>query len=134
MGHCRSAGAQRAFRLDRIRNCKPTGERFAAPEEGDGAPEGVPLDGRLPEVVLELDPEARWVVDEYPHTGVEETSEGQLKVRLPVASERWVERLLVRLGPHATVVEAPDGLGAELGAAAADRILARYLIGSGTGR
>ena len=134
VGYCRSAGAQRAFRLDRIRNCKPTGESFAAPEEGDGAPEGVPLDGRLPEVVLELDPEARWVVDEYPHTGVEETSEGRLKVRLPVASERWVERLLVRLGPHATVVEAPDGLGAELGAAAADRILARYLIGSGTGR
>ena len=134
VGHCRSAGAQRAFRLDRIRNCKPTGEHFAAPEEGDGAPEGVPLDGRLPEVVLELDPEARWVVDEYPHTGMEETSEGRLKVRLPVASERWVERLLVRLGPHATVVEAPDGLGAELGGAAADRILARYLIGSGTGR
>ena len=134
VGYCRSAGAQRAFRLDRIRNCKPTGERFAAPEEGDGAPEGVPLDGRLPEVVVELDPEARWVVDEYPHTGMEETSEGRLKVRLPVASERWVERLLVRLGPHATVVEAPDGLGAELGGAAADRILARYLIGSGTGR
>ena len=68
------------------------------------------------------------MVDEYPHTGVEETSEGQLKVRLPVASQRWFERLLVRLGPHATVVEAPDGEGAELRAAAADRILARYPI------
>ena len=128
VGYCRSAGAQRAFRLDRIRNCEPTGERFTAPEEGDGGPEGVPLDGRLPEVVLELDPEARWVVDEYPHTGVEETSEGQLKLHLPVASERWLERLLVRLGPHATVVEAPDGLGAELRATTARRILARYPI------
>ena len=94
----------------------------------------MPLDGRLPEIVLELDREARWVVDDYPHTGVEETSEGQLTVRLPVASERWLERLLVRLGPHAAVVEAPDGLGAELRAAAADRILARYLIRSDTGR
>ena len=128
VGYCRSAGAQRAFRLDRIRTCEPTGERFTAPEEGDGGPEGVPLDGRLPEVVLELDPEARWVVDEYPHTGVEETSEGQLKLHLPVASERWLERLLVRLGPHATVVEAPDGLGAELRATTARRILARYPI------
>jgi proteasome accessory factor C len=128
VGYCRSAGAQRTFRLDRIRTCEPTGERFTAPEEGDGVPEGVPLDGRLPEVVLELDPEARWVVDEYPHTGVEETSEGQLKLRLPVVSERWLERLLVRLGPHATVVEAPDGLGVELRAATAHRILARYLI------
>ncbi len=128
VGYCRSAGAQRAFRLDRIRTCEPTGERFIAPEEGDGGPEGVPLDGRLPEVVLELDPEARWVVDEYPHTGVEETSEGQLKLHLPVASERWLERLLVRLGPHATVVEAPDGLGAELRATTARRILARYPI------
>ena len=94
----------------------------------------MPLDGRLPEIVLELDREARWVVDDYPHTGVEETSEGQLTVRLPVASERWLERLLVRLGPHAAVVEAPDGLGAELRAAAAHRILARYLIRSDTGR
>ena len=128
VGYCRSAGAQRAFRLDRIRTCEPTGERFTAPEEGDGGPEGVPLDGRLPEVVLELDPEARWVVDEYPHTGVEETSEGQLKLHLPVASERWLERLLVRLGTHATVVEAPEGLGAELRATTARRILARYPI------
>ena len=128
VGYCRSAGAQRVFRLDRIRSCEPIDERFTAPEEGDGSPEGVPLDGRLPEVVLELDPEARWVVDEYPHSGVEETSEGQLKLRLPVVSERWLERLLLRLGSHATVVEAPDGLGEELRAAAAGRILARYLI------
>ena len=134
VGYCRSAGAQRVFRLDRIRSCEPTGERFTAPEEGDGSPEGVPLDGRLPEVVLELGPEARWVVDDYPHGGVEETSEGQLKLRLPVVSERWLERLLLRLGPRATVVEAPDGLGAELRAAAAERILARYLISCDTGR
>ena len=33
-----------------------------------------------------------------------------------------------RMHSHATVVEAPDGLGEELRAAAADRILARYLI------
>ena len=128
VAYCRSARAQRVFRLDRVRRCEPTGERFTAPEEGDGSPEGVPLDGRLPEVVLELGPEARWVVDEYPHSGVEETSEGQLKLRLPVVSERWLERLLLRLGAYATVVEAPDGLGEELRAAAADRILARYLI------
>ena len=128
VGYCRSAGAQRSFRLDRIRSCEPTGERFTSPEEGAGGPEGIPLDGGLPEVVLELDPEARWVVDEYPHAGVEETSVGQLKLRLPVASERWLERLLVRLGSHATVLEAPDGFGPELRAAAADRILARYLI------
>ena len=128
VGYCRSAGAQRSFRLDRIRSCEPTGERFTSPEEGAGGPEGIPLDGGLPEVVLELDPEARWVVDEYPHAGVEETSVGRLKLRLPVASERWLERLLVRLGSHATVLEAPDGFGPELRAAAADRILARYLI------
>ncbi len=128
VGYCRSAGAQRSFRLDRIRSCEPTGERFTSPEEGAGGPEGIPLDGGLPEVVLELDPEARWVVDEYPHAGVEETRVGQLKLRLPVASERWLERLLVRLGSHATVLEAPDGFGPELRAAAADRILARYLI------
>ena len=128
VGYCRSAGAQRAFRLDRIRNCERIGERFTVPEDDNGSSEGVPLDGGLPEVVLDLDPEARWVVDEYPHTGVEETSAGHLKLRLPVASERWLERLLVRLGSHATVVEAPDGLGLEVRAAVANRILARYLI------
>jgi hypothetical protein len=41
-----------------------------------------------------------------------------------VASDRWLERVLVRLGDRAEVVE--PARYAELGRAAAARILARY--------
>ena len=132
-GYCRSARAQRVFRLDRIRRCELTGELFEFPVLDDDSREGIPVDGRLPEVLLELAPEVHWVVDEYPHTGMEVTDGGSTRVRLPVASERWLERLLLRLGKDATVVEAAEGLGVELRAAAAGRILRRYRDRSDTG-
>ena len=45
---------------------------------------------------------------------------------LPVTADRWLERLLLRLGPAAEVVGAPVGLGEDLRSAAAERVLARY--------
>ena len=51
--------------------------------------------------------------------------DGRLRVRLAVASERWLERVLLRAGPEAEVVE-PAGVATIWGAAAAARLLARY--------
>ena len=126
VGHCRSAKAERVFRLDRIRKVEGTGERFSVANHAQESPEGIPVDGRLPEVVLELDPLARWVLDEYPHISVEDTRDDRVRVRLPVASERWLERLLLRLGPAATVVQEADGLRNDVRTAAALRVLERY--------
>jgi hypothetical protein len=47
-------------------------------------------------------------------------------LRLPVAAQPWIERLLVRLGPAVRVIDAPEDLGIAGRNAAAARILARY--------
>ena len=44
--------------------------------------------------------------------------------RFPVASERWLERLLLRLGPDAEVLDPPAWRA--LGAEVARRVLRRY--------
>ena len=72
--------------------------------------------------MLELEPPARWVVEQYPHEGVEEGDEGRVRVRLRVGERAWLERLLLRLGPQVRVVEGDPGVAAE----AAARLLARY--------
>ena len=114
------------FRLDRVRGVTLTDLPFV-PVEGEAeAMDGIPVDGSLPEVVLELDPEVHWVVDQYPHTALDHLDDGRVRVTLPVTADRWLERLLLRLGPAARVVSAPEGQGEELRAAAAARVLTRY--------
>ena len=126
MAHCRLAEAPRVFRLDRVRSAELTDEVFQPPDDVAEAMDGIPVDGSLPEVTLLLDPGVRWVVDQYPHTGLDSEPDGRLRVTLPVTAARWLERLLLRLGPAAEVVVAPPGLGTDLRAAAARRVLARY--------
>ena len=126
MAHCRLAEASRVFRLDRVRRAELTDEVFQPPDDVVEAMDGIPVDGSLPEVTLLLDPGVRWVVDQYPHTGLDSGPDGRLRVTLPVTADRWLERLLLRLGPAAEVVVAPPGLGTDLRAAAARRVLARY--------
>ncbi len=126
MAHCRLREAPRVFRLDRVRRAELTDEVFQPPDDVAEAMDGIPVDGSLPEVTLLLDPGVRWVVDQYPHTGLDSGPDGRLRVTLPVTADRWLERLLLRLGPAAEVVVAPPGLGTDLRAAAARRVLARY--------
>ena len=54
-------------------------------------------------MTLRLSPAARWVVERYPVDDVVERRGGGVDATFPVASERWLERLLVRLGPEAEV-------------------------------
>ena len=49
---------------------------------------------------------------------------GWVEVRLPIASDRWLARLLIRLGPHARLLE-PEG-GASGAAELAGKMLANY--------
>jgi len=123
--HCRTAGATRSFRLDRVRQAVVVDQPFTPPEDIKASMDGIPVDGSLPEVVLDLDDSARWVADQYPNRGVDEV-DGGIRVVIPVTAEGWLERLLLRLGPAARVVEAPTGLGDDLRRSAAVRILDRY--------
>ncbi|MEW6473668.1 MAG: WYL domain-containing protein [Actinomycetota bacterium] len=123
--YCHRAADDRLFRVDRVRGVRPTGEHFdpaAAPGGSAGAVfHPRPSDRR---VTLLLNATAAWVPESYPVESVEETPDGRLKVVL-VANERaWLERLLLRLGPSAEVVE-PAEVRAEA-AEAARRLLVRY--------
>ena len=124
LGHCHRAGAERRFRIDRIASATLLDEEFEPPEAA--APTGVfQPDDDDPRVELELDPAAAWVAEAYPVEEVETRPDGTLRVRLAVAAEAWFERLLVGLGPHARVLDAPPSL-ADAGRRASARILDRY--------
>ncbi len=120
-GWCHQADAERLFRVDRISRVDVLDETFEAP----AAPPDASVfhgadDDRL--VVLDLSPPARWVAEQYPNEGVTERPDGCLRVRLRVSEQAWLERVLLRVGGQAVVVEGDPGLGP----AAARRILARY--------
>ncbi len=55
-------------------------------------------------VTLQLQREARWIVEYYPVEAVRSRRGGVLEVDLQVADERWLQRLLLRLAPHARVL------------------------------
>lgn len=119
-------GAVRHFRIDRFASVAPTGETFSVPEGAPMTPPERAFTGgpEVVEVVVVVPPSARWVAEAYDPLDVESLADGRLRLRLAVAGERWLERLLLRVGPDA-VVESPDEL-VDLGARAARRLLARY--------
>lgn len=121
-GWCHRADAERRFRVDRIRAVELQERRFDLPRRQAPLTSYAPGAGD-PRVVLDLEPGGRWVAEQYPVESVEERSNGRCRVTL-VASERaWLERLLLRLGPNATVVEGADAVAE----GAASRLLARYV-------
>lgn len=119
--YCRQAGGERLFRVDRMRNPVVLDETFAPP----AAPPPAALFHPRPDdplVVLDLAPEAAWVPERYPVESVVRRKDGSLQVGLRISERPWLERLLLRLGPAATVVRGAEGVAA----AAAARVLARY--------
>jgi proteasome accessory factor C len=122
-GFCHMAGDVRLFRIDRIQSASLAGEGFDAPV--GRAPGRVFAPG--PEarpVRLSIPLSARWVVEAYPTLDVEQRARGGLVVTLAVSGTAWLERLMLRLGPEAEVIDPPDLV--ETGRRAADRILAAY--------
>ena len=124
LGFCHRANADRRFRVDRIASAALLETEFAT----TAAPAAMTLfepDADDPRVVLDLQPSALWVTDAYPVEDVEHLPNGHARVRLAVAAEAWLERLLVSLGPQAEIVEAPPALR-DAGRRAGARILDRY--------
>ena len=122
-GWCHLALAERRFRVDRVRAVAVLDSPIDHEPDSAGPALSVfdpsPDD---PRVVLDLEPRARWVAEQYPAESVEERPGGRVRVTLVVTEQAWLERLLLRAGPDAAVVEGPAGVRA----AAARRILARY--------
>ncbi|MGI8521944.1 MAG: helix-turn-helix transcriptional regulator [Nocardioides sp.] len=104
---CHSAEAPRLFRLDRIHEASVLDDPVTTEQTGprdlsDGMFTSADDATR---VTLALAPEARWVTEYYPVTDVRPTADGGVEGHLLVADARWLQRLLLRLAPYASVVE-----------------------------
>lgn len=121
---CHLAGGDRLFRLDRIDEATVTDEPVRSHRPPRALTEG-PFDdsperGGTP-VRLRLAPQARWATDYYPMRDVHELPDGATEATLVVADPRWLVRLLLRLAPHARVLE-PAELADEVRARARETI------------
>ena len=122
-GHCRLAGAERVFRIDRVRDVERTGETFEPPEVTP--PPTIRYTPGVDDITVRLDlsPAAAWVADYYPVSVVDER-EGHKVVDFSSGDPAVPARLVLRLGGSAVIVA-----GEEVERAAGelrDRILARY--------
>jgi proteasome accessory factor C len=103
---CHSAEAPRLFRLDRISRAEVLDDPIRTePEAPRDLADG--LFARSEEttrVTLRLAPQARWVVEYYPVEDVRTLADGSTEVDLLVADRRWLDRLLLRLAPYASIV------------------------------
>lgn len=122
--YCHAHGEQRTFNVDRIHAVRVLGGVFTLPP---AAPEPASFTrrGNEPIIALDLAPDAAWVADTYPTESVERLDDGTIRVEMVVSNRRMFARLLIRLGPAATVVSAPPDL-IEEAKATAKSILAAY--------
>lgn len=103
----RTAEDERLFRLDRIREVRPTQEGFE--------PRGLLGQGRDlytrsaedVEVRLRLGPRARWVAEYYVVAEATER-DGALEVTLPTKDLAWAAKLVLRLGGEASILGPPE--------------------------
>jgi proteasome accessory factor C len=119
--YCHRVEDERLFRVDRISSATLLDSQFTPPETPPDLAAYRP-GAEDPRVTLDLDPAARWVAEQYPVEKVEEVGGGRLRVTLAASQPAWLERLLLRLGPRATVVGGDGGVASR----AARRLLSRY--------
>jgi proteasome accessory factor C len=100
--------AERLFRADRIRRAEPTAERFT-PRGLEGAGRALyrPTE-RDVAVRLLLAPEARWIAEYHPIDAAAERGGGSLEVTMPARDLDWAAKLVLRVAPHAKVIEPPE--------------------------
>lgn len=121
---CRLVDDERVFRVDRMRNVTLREEVFSARELEPATTFSPGADD--PRVTLKLDPSAAWVVGYYPIESSTTHDDGSVTVTLAVTTPKFLERLLLQLGPHVEVVDRPEDVPADVAVGAARRVLARY--------
>ncbi len=124
-GWCHRAGAERVFRVERIRTLAVTDTPVEV--QLDAGPE--PILGMADidrTVTIRLAPEAAWAADYHDARQRTALPDGTVDAVFAVASESWLARVLVQLGPQAELVACDPGIDPDLRAATAARMLARY--------
>ena len=97
---CRTAGAFRTFRVDRVRGVEPTGDEFDAAARGDGLSTTAFTADGLPTARLRFASGEVFTEREWPGARVaEELADGGLVAHVPYAGTDWIaRRVIARLG------------------------------------
>lgn len=117
----REAEGVRLFRFDRIVDAQVLDEPSAPPEPALQAPPDTSLfdaDPALPSATLRLAPSASWMFDYYPMRLLRELPDGYCEAAMTYASDDWMTRLVLGLGPAVRVL-APESLAQRVRDAAA---------------
>lgn len=125
-GWCRRAESVRLFRLDRVAAARLLDLPADVPPHAKPRDLSAGVFQPSPDdeiITLELEPPGRWVADYYPCEGVEALAGDRLRVRLRTADDRWVRRLMLRLGEAGRVVD-PPRLAEDVRAAAREALAA----------
>jgi len=123
----RRSDAERSFRLDRIMAATATGDHD--PPRDVVLPDTARWfadDSEVERVTVRLPTDMAWMIERYPVDSlVVDSADAAMSVAvMPVTSEEWLRRLLLRLGPNAAVVSPSRWAG--LAAQTARLVLARY--------
>lgn len=119
------SGSERSFRLDRILSIGPTG--VLDPPRDVTLPDPQRWftdDPDLDRVTLRIPHSLVWMIERYPTDSITAGGASESIVVMPITSEQWLRRLLLRIGPKAQVV-APQRWSS-LAADTASAVLARY--------
>ena len=136
---CATADDVRRFRVDRIGSAEPVEDQVGDAARGPHR-RGLPLPCALLDgdadlepfvpgpdsrrVRISIDPSTAWLIESIPTVHRPPKKKGRIEFEIFVGGDAWLERLLLRLGPDAWVVEPPEYRS--LAADAAARLLERY--------
>ena len=121
------SGSERSFRIDRILEARPTGDideprAVALPDTSRWFAD----DADIERVTVRLPTELTWMIERYPVDSLAaDASVGGMSIAvMPVASEQWLQRLLLRLGARAELISPQRW--SDLAAQSAAEVLAGY--------
>ena len=121
--YCHLAEAERVFRIDRILFAESLGTVATGPLV-EAKPVLFERRGEAGRVRMLLPSESSWVIEQYPVEDVTTHNDGSIEVTLAVSEWAWLDRLVLRLGTSATILEQPGDWAGPV--AVATRVLARY--------
>jgi proteasome accessory factor C len=101
--HCLTRGEPRLFRLDRVAGLRVTDVRFAVPQPPPARLQPTPERGR--EVRVRFSARAAPYVRERFGDDAQAVGQGEVEVRVPGDSERWLTRWVLSFGGEAQVLE-----------------------------
>jgi len=123
---CHAAEAERMFRVDRIEKILMLDNSLSKKKPKSPA-KIFDLNEISPSVTLRLDKAALWVLEAYPYEKLVKNDDETVDVSLKVSATAWLERLLMKLGDNAKVVETKNINAAKIVKCAVERVLEQYI-------